>query len=122
MNAMQELKISLIYNSELLENPDYPLTRDEIAGIIQETEAMRAFTRYANITPAEREAIIDQYNYYREQTTPGHAVACTAARAWELSDRQWNGKTGSDCFAATLAVLVMKKEIQLVDTKTGHIE
>ena len=78
---------------------------------------MAQFTRYANITDADKKAIVDTYHYYRQTgcSNVGHAIACTAARAFDLSDRQWNAKIGSDAFAATLAWLVIEKEVSLSD-------
>lgn len=78
---------------------------------------MAKFTRYANITDADKTAIVENYQYYRQTgcSHVGHAVACAAARAFDLTDRQWNGKIGSDAFAATLAWLVIEKQVSLSD-------
>lgn len=73
------------------------------------------FKDYANLTEKQQEDIVKWYHYAKDMgaTDPGHAAAIAASHAFNLSNRAWNGKTGSNAFAAALAVLVMRKEINL---------
>ena len=69
---------------------------------------MTTFTRYANLTVDDKIRIVSIYNVNREMgSQPGHSAAIAASEAFELTERQWNGKMGSDAFAAVCAVLVM---------------
>ena len=72
------------------------------------------YSRYANITQEQKDRIVRVYKSKVGIYPTGQAVAITAAEAWELSDRQWNSKKGSDIFAATLATLVMSGNVELV--------
>ena len=73
------------------------------------------FRDYANLTNEQREEIIKTFRYARDigATDAGHASAIAAGQGLQLTDRQWNGKTGSNAWAATLATLVMAGEIEL---------
>jgi hypothetical protein len=67
-----------------------------------------AFTDYANLTEEIKAEIIRQYEYARSmKATTEQAVAIAAHAAYRLTDRQWNGKIGSNAFASACAVLVM---------------
>lgn len=79
---------------------------------------MPKFTRYANLTHDDRCEIVRAFKYQRTFCNDvGHAVSCTTTDFFHLTPRQWNGKTGSDAFAATLAVLVMTKTILITDAE-----
>jgi len=72
------------------------------------------FTRYANLTEEQKDRIVDSYRYAKFMgSDAGHATSCAAVNGLGLTDKQWNGKIGSDAFAATMAVLVMRGEITL---------
>lgn len=72
------------------------------------------FTRYANITSEQRTGIVEKFRELNKVYPTDQAIACTADDFWGLSNKQWSGKLGADVFAATLAVLVMEKEVRLV--------
>ena len=76
---------------------------------------MRKFTRYANTTPddVKTASIAFWYAMRLGATDAGHACAIAARDAFGLTDRQWNGKLGTDVFAATLAMLVMNGDINI---------
>ena len=73
------------------------------------------FTRYANITDEQKNGIVAKFREVRELYPTDQAVSITANDFWKLTNRQWNSKAGADVFAATLAVLVMKRQLNLVD-------
>ena len=64
-----------------------------------------------------KERIIELYEselvLHGKHAEAGHLAACVAHRAYNLTDRQWNGKAGSDAFASTLTTLVMAKRIKI---------
>lgn len=68
---------------------------------------------YANVTEEQKEKVIETYNAWVQMDGigAGQAVSIAATRAFGLTDRQWNGKAGTDAFASALAILVMSKQV-----------
>lgn len=70
---------------------------------------------YANLSREQKAEIVKAFeaaiNMVQNDVT--HATAIAAHAGLRLSNKAWNGKTGSNAWAATLAVLVMEKKIKL---------
>ena len=68
---------------------------------------------YANLSDEQRQRVIAEFDGVRAYATDvKHAVAI-AARKLVRTDRGWNGKAGTDAFAAALATLVMSGHVEL---------
>lgn len=67
---------------------------------------------YANLSDNRKGFIFQEFDRYRELgSDPLHATMCAANSVFRLTVRELNGKRGSECFAAALAVLVMDGRI-----------
>jgi hypothetical protein len=66
------------------------------------------FNDYASLKDAEKAAILYNYDYALKMgATQGQAIAIAAHDTFSLNDRAWNGKIGSNAFAAACAVVLM---------------
>jgi len=65
---------------------------------------------YGKLTDAQKDAILREFDRARDlgATDPGHAAVCAAHNALNLSERAWNGRTGSDAFAAAFTLAYMR--------------
>lgn len=76
---------------------------------------------YGTLTEEQRDEVVRQFRAYASflGTSPKHAAACTAravlcrAKTHRGETRAWQGRRGSDAFAATLAVLAMAGEVRI---------
>lgn len=67
---------------------------------------------YSNLTEEKKKAILKHFRRDRSLGGPiGVSISHAARKAFNLTDRQWNGKTGANAFATTLTFLLMEKEI-----------
>lgn len=65
---------------------------------------------YADISLETKSIIIAKFNEALSWGAHvGQAISCAAHDAFQLTDREWNGKTGSNAFATACAVLIMDK-------------
>lgn len=74
------------------------------------------FTRYGNITEEQKAEILKELETYKQMNpfgSTGHAAACIANSVFQLTNRQWNSKIGTDAFSATLTVLAMSGKVNL---------
>ena len=74
---------------------------------------------YSKITVQQIDAIIKRFEMARSMgaTDPAHAAAIAARDVLCKTDRQWDGKHGSEAYAAALTTLVHNKKI-----KVGWVE
>ncbi len=75
---------------------------------------------YADLTESHKRTIIGCFHeaLQRGATDPRHAAAIAAKDGLGLSSRAWNGKKGSNAYAAVLAVLVQEGVVN-VEVKAG---
>lgn len=72
------------------------------------------FTDYASLSDEEHLAIRWNYNEARRWNAPiGQAIAIAAKATFKFTDRGWNGKKGSNAFAAACAALIMAKDLPM---------
>ena len=70
---------------------------------------------YADLTAGQKSAIIDSFRVALQlgATDARHAAVCAAHDVLEMSVRAWNGKAGSNAYAAALAVLVQEGVVNI---------
>lgn len=70
---------------------------------------------YADLTDEQKSTIIDRFReaLRRGATDARHAAVIAAHDVLEMSTRAWNGKGGSNAYAAALAVLVHEGGIKI---------
>ncbi len=69
---------------------------------------------YANLTADQKAAIRQQFTAaIQMKADTAQAVSIAASQGLRMTDRQWNGKAGSNAFAAALATLVMAGDVTL---------
>lgn len=69
------------------------------------------FRDYANLTDEQKSQLVNYFVHAQAvgRVPPDHAAAIAAGSL--CTDRQWNGKTGANAYAAALAHLI----------RTGHL-
>ena len=76
---------------------------------------------YADLTADQKSAIIDSFRdaLRRGATDARHAAVCAAHDVLEMPRRAWDGKKGSNAYAAALTVLVQEGivRIEAVDNR-----
>ena len=73
-------------------------------------------TRYAHITDEIKAAVIREFKAARSWGCPeGQSVSIAASNAYRLTNKQWNGKSGSDAFASALGILVMAGVLSITE-------
>ncbi len=75
---------------------------------------------YADLTADQKSAIIDRFRdaLRRGATDARHAAVIAAHEVLEMSTRAWDGKKGSNVYAAALAVLVHEGVVN-IEVKNG---
>ena len=68
---------------------------------------------YANLTDDQRQSIIQEFDRAIGNTDPKHASAIAAVNGLRIGNKAWNGKKGSNAWAAALAVLVMAGKLEV---------
>ena len=74
----------------------------------------KSFKDYAHLSRADLDGIVEKYKELLLRGYPlDQAISCAAVDYFRLTDRQWNGVTGSNAFAAVCATLIAKGVLKL---------